>query len=214
MSTYLFDFDGTLGDSMPFFAEGILAILKKYRIAYPEDLVKIVTPLGYAGTARYCIEMLGTPLTVESFVEELKDYLFPAYRDAVSLKPGVADYLKALRREGHSLNLLSASPRKMTATALQRCGVIDLFDNVWSCEDFGMGKDNPQIFVAAAQRAGGVIADTVLFDDNLQVIKTAAKAGIQTVGVYDASSADYTEQIKEVTDRFIYTFEDLTGGLQ
>lgn len=209
MSTYIFDFDGTLGDSMPFFAEGILTILKKYHIAYPEDLIKIITPLGYTGTAKYCIEVLGTPLTVDSFVDTLKEYLFPAYRDSVPLKPGVADYLKAIRREGHSLNLLSASPYKMTSTALERCGVIDLFDNIWSCEDFGMGKDNPQIFITAAERAGGMLTDTVLFDDNLQVIKTSAKAGIHTVGVYDDSSADYIDQIKEAADRFIYTFEDL-----
>ena len=29
MSTYIFDFDGTLGDSMPFFTEGMLEILNE-----------------------------------------------------------------------------------------------------------------------------------------------------------------------------------------
>ena len=50
--TYLFDFDGTLVDSMPSFVSVMLRILDENNVNYENDIVKIITPLGYAGTAQ------------------------------------------------------------------------------------------------------------------------------------------------------------------
>jgi beta-phosphoglucomutase-like phosphatase (HAD superfamily) len=51
MKTYLFDFDGTLVDSMPTFISGVLKELDKNNCVYGEDIIKIITPLGFNGTA-------------------------------------------------------------------------------------------------------------------------------------------------------------------
>ena len=47
MKTYLFDFDGTLVDSMPTYVSVMLRILDENNIKYSSDIVKIITPLGY-----------------------------------------------------------------------------------------------------------------------------------------------------------------------
>ncbi len=211
MSTYLFDFDGTLGDSMPFFSAAMLEILKNNHIVYSEEIIKIITPLGYKGTAKYYIEEFELPYTVDSLVAAMHEYLYPVYRDEIVLKAGVADYLAELKKEGHSLNVLSASPFRMVSAVLTRCGVFDLFDNVWSCEDFNMTKGEPEIYHAAVKKAGGKLEDTFFFDDNLEAVKTAVSAGIYTVGVYDEASEDYIEEIKITADRFIYSFEEISG---
>ena len=52
MNFFLFDFDGTLVDSMPTFAETMTRILDEAGLSYGEDLLKIITPLGYADTAK------------------------------------------------------------------------------------------------------------------------------------------------------------------
>ena len=56
-TTYLFDFDGTLVDSMPTFVSVMLRILDENAISYSDDIVKIITPLGYKGTAEYFINL-------------------------------------------------------------------------------------------------------------------------------------------------------------
>lgn len=209
MSTYIFDFDGTLGNSMEYFAEEMLALLERRQIKYPEDTIKIITPLGYQGTAKYFIETYQLPHTVEELVAEMHECLYPVYRDKIVLKPGVAEYLHKLKAEGHSLNVLTASPFRMVAPVLKRGGVFELFDHVWSCEDFHMTKGQPEIYHAAVERAGGTQEDTLFFDDNLEAIRTAVKAGIYTVGVYDDASVDYLEEIKAVADRFVYHFSEM-----
>ena len=209
MSTYIFDFDGTLGNSMPYFAEGMLDTLKRNHIAYSEEIIKIVTPLGYKGTAQYYIEEFGLPYTVEDLVEEMHEYLYPVYRDQIVLKPHVTEYLHKLKEEGHSLNVLTASPYRMVAPVLKRGKVYDLFDNVWSCEDFNMTKGQPEIYRAAVERAGGNMEDAIFFDDNLEAVRTAVKAGLFTIGVYDDASAEYIDEIKEVAHKFIHNFGEM-----
>ena len=49
---YLFDFDGTLVDSMPTFTALMLRILDEHNVEYDESIIKTITPLGYVGTAR------------------------------------------------------------------------------------------------------------------------------------------------------------------
>jgi beta-phosphoglucomutase-like phosphatase (HAD superfamily) len=60
MNTFLFDFDGTLVDSMPTYVSSMLRILDENGISYSDDIVKTITPLGLNGTADYFLE-LGIP---------------------------------------------------------------------------------------------------------------------------------------------------------
>ena len=69
MKTYLFDFDGTLVDSMPTYVSTMLRILDENNIPYDNSIVKIITPLGLVGTAKYYIS-LGVNKTVEEITEK------------------------------------------------------------------------------------------------------------------------------------------------
>ncbi len=46
MKNFIFDFDGTLVDSMKQWAGKMLYVLEKNGVSYPEDIIKIITPLG------------------------------------------------------------------------------------------------------------------------------------------------------------------------
>ena len=77
--TYLFDFDGTLVDSMPTFISAMLRILEENRIPYGEDIVKIITPLGLIGTADYYRNTLGLDIPRDQLVALMKEYMQDAY---------------------------------------------------------------------------------------------------------------------------------------
>ena len=87
--------------------------------------------------------------------------------------------------------------------------MFDLFENVWSCDDFCTTKADPQIYVRAAQSLGASVEDILFLDDNLNADLTAKSAGMQVCGVYDPSSEEYTEEMKKVTDYYIYDFSEL-----
>ena len=98
----------------------------------------------------------------------------------------------------------------MLDACLVRLGVFDLFDNVWSCEDFGTTKSDPQIYAEAARRIGCPVEDIWFLDDNPGADRTAKQAGMRVCGVYDASSAEYTEEMKRICDAYIEEFSQLS----
>ncbi len=208
-SVYIFDFDGTLVDSMPYWSEKMLNILRNTNTPYPADVIKRITPLGDLGTAKYFRDELGVPLTIEEMFAQMDAYALPKYRDVIGLKEGVLDYLKLLKQNNCSIHVLTASPHKMVDPCLKRLGIFDWFGNVWSCDDLGTTKSNPQIYVEAVKRIGADAADAVFFDDNIHAVKTSLQAGLYTVGVHDASGEDFTEELKEAAALYIPTFDGL-----
>ncbi len=210
-TTYLFDFDGTLVDSMPSWMRKVLNILDKSGVSYPDDIIKIITPLGDLGTAKYFRDVLGVEMTLDEMFVMMDEYALPKYRDEIILKEGVFDYLTALRQKGASLNVLTASPHKMLDPCLKRNGIYDLFDNVWSSDDFGLTKSNPEIYREVARRLGKDEGEIAFFDDNIGAVRTASEAGLFTVAVFDESATDFTDEIKTVADLYVESFEHFSA---
>jgi len=207
-NTYLFDFDGTLVDSMPAFVSVMLRILNENNIKYEDDIVKIITPLGYKGTAEY-FKKLGISLSIEEMLKTMNEYAYNEYAYNIQAKNNVISVLEKLKNNGASLNVLTASPHSVLDICLKRVGIYDLFDNVWSCDDFLTSKSDPAIYIKAAEKLGKPVESVLFLDDNYNADKTAKTSGMKVCGVFDDSSADYVDDIKGIADYYIYDFTEL-----
>ena len=207
--TYLFDFDGTLVDSMPTFISSMLRILDENGIAYEDDIVKTITPLGLSGTADYYLNTLGLKMPKEQLMRTMGEYLMYAYFHTIPAKEHVTAKLQELKARGASLNVLTASPHITLDACLKRLELWDLFDHIWSCDDFNTTKADPDIYKRAAQRIGQPVEKVLFLDDNCHACKTAVTAGMQVCGVFDPSSEDYTEELKSITHYYIKDFSEL-----
>jgi len=206
---YLFDFDGTLVDSMPTFVSAMLRILDENGISYDSNIIKVITPLGLNGTATYYIDKMGVNMSKEQLMGVMKDYMLDAYFHTIPVKENVPEVLMALKARGASLNVLTASPHITLDACLKRLGLWELFDNVWSCDDFNTTKADPGIYVRAAEKMHTTVENVLFLDDNLNADMTAKAAGMQVCGVYDESSKDYVDQMKAANDFYIYNFKEL-----
>lgn len=207
--TFIFDFDGTLVDSMPYWVNEMLGYLNKKNVKYPDNIIEIITPLGDRGSAEYFINELGVDDTAENICTAVESYADNAYRNLIPLKSGVKEFLIKQKSKGCSLNILTMCDRITLELCLKRTGVLDLFDNIWSCEDFGLTKADSEIFNTVAELLN-VAPDTVaFFDDSSVAIDSANKAGFYTVGVFDECSAFLKERIKKSANAYINSFEEL-----
>lgn len=206
---YLFDFDGTLVDSMPTFVSVMLRILDENSIPYEDDIIKVITPLGLNGTAEYYINELGLNMSKEQLMLTMKEYMLDAYFHTIPAKSNVISVLKELKGRGASLNVLTASPHITLDACLKRLGLWELFDNVWSCDDFETTKADPNIYKSVAESLNTSVENVLFLDDNLRADTVAKSAGMQVCGVYDESSRDYVDQMKAATDFYIYDFQEL-----
>ena len=209
MNTYLFDFDGTLVDSMPTYGSCMLRILDDCGVPYESDLLKIITPLGCLGTVKYYQDVLGVTRSRDELLEMMYKYMFEEYAYNIPAKENVVSVLEQLKKQGASLNVLTASPHITLDPCLKRLGVWELFDNVWSCNDFNTTKSDPEIYRMAADRIGQPVEEIIFLDDNYNADLTAKQAGMIVYGVYDDTSREYVDEIKSITDRYIYDFKEL-----
>ena len=208
----VFDLDGTLVDSMPYFTKGMLSIADEAGLEYDDNLIKILTPLGYTKSAEYYVNELGVQDTVANIVKRIEKKLVYEYSNNIYLKPGVLEYLKKLRDEGTSLYVLTASPHIVTDACLKHNGVqgtFHWFDKVWSVEDFKMSKSDPQIFYEVAKTIGCEVGDIHYFDDSLIALRNSREAGYINYGVYDTQTEDEVEMMKGLCDTVVMSFEDL-----
>ncbi len=209
MKTYLFDFDGTLVDSMPSFISAVLKELDRHNCKYTSDIINVITPLGFIGTADYFIKTFNLDITTDKLVENFKENMASDYFYHIPAKSNVISSLKQLKKQGASLNVLTASPHLILDACLKRLDMFDLFDNVWSCEDFSTTKTDPLIYKAVAKKLNVNVEDVLFLDDNLHTDLTAKSIGMKVCGVFDKSSIDFVEQMKSSCDYYIYDFSEL-----
>lgn len=204
----VFDLDGTLVDSMSYFAAGLLKILDEAGIPYDDGIVETITPLGYVASAEL-FRSMGVEATVEEMVAQMKENLVYEYSNNIKLKPYVGDFLRQLKVQGARLFVLTASPHVVTDICLKNNGVYDLFEQIWSVDDFGMTKSELELFDAVAQKIGCKPQDINYFEDNLTAVTNAALSQYKVYGVLDKQQPEDIEQIKELSDIFVYSYKDL-----
>lgn len=206
---YIFDLDGTLVDSMPAFAKAITEFLDSIGAEYPDNIVEIVTPMGYQQGAKYFNEHLGVNLEINAMADAMQENAYIQYRDVIELKSGVYDFLFKAKAEGHSLYVLTASPKRMVEASLKRNGVFELFTDYFSVDDFEMPKSNSEIYKTVAEKIGCKLSDIAFFEDNIANINAANSAGVFTVGVYDSTGEGFKDRMKAEAKVFITSFCEL-----
>lgn len=205
----IFDFDGTLVDSMSVWRDSHFCILRSQGIDPPIGLLRTITPLGDVGVFEYFRRHFCISLSNNEMQRTKQEFAFPYYRDTIPAKSGAVSVLQLLRHHGISCALLTASPHTMFEPCLQRLGLFSSFDFMWSSEDFGLPKSDPQIYRDAAQCMGFSPSSIAYLDDNLLALRAAKAAGLKTIGVFDETSAHDEDEIRKCVCRYIYSLEEL-----
>lgn len=206
---HVFDFDGTLVDSMGYFSQGMLDVIKALGVDYPEDVINIITPLGYAKTAEYFVNVLGASETLETIHRMMAESLIYQYTYNVKIKPYVKQYLQKLKDNGCRLFVLTASPHLVLDVCMERNGATHFFETLWSTDDFGLNKAGTELFYKLAERIGCATEEIAFYDDNVTAVKNCRKAGMEAVAVYDPSNDAFADEIKASCDKYIKSYSDV-----
>ena len=203
----IFDFDGTLLDSMFIWdtiGEDYLRTLGKEP---HENLKETFMTLTLEEAAEYYREHYKVTLSVTEIVDSINAMVEGIYRTKVTLKPGVAEYLRLLKESGVKMCVATVTDRYLVEDTLERLGILHYFSEIFTCAEVGYGKDKPIIYQKALEHLGTAKEETFVFEDSLFALETAKTDGFPTVGVYDMHESRQ-EEMKRLADCYVRSFEE------
>ena len=204
----IFDFDGTLFDSM-FIWDNVGEIYlrslgKEPKASMRED----VRALSLYQSACYFRKEYDLSLPVEQIMTGINQTLEHFYIHEVLPKPGATDFLKQMKAASIPMCIATASDRYQIEAALRRCGMEHYFDAIFTCSEVGHGKDEPVIYQKAMEYFGADRSSAVVFEDAIHAIQTAKTDGFAVVAVFDNSEKRQAE-IRDLADCYIADFEHI-----
>lgn len=202
----IFDFDGTLFDSM-FIWESVGEIYLRSLGKEPKpSLREDVRALSLYQSACYFRKEYDLPLSEEQIMSGINKTIEHFYINEVMPKPYVTEFLDEMKQKGIPMCIATASDRYQIEAALSRCGMSHYFDAIFTCSEVGYGKDEPVIFRKAMEHFNSDRSSSIIFEDALHAIKTAKNDGFTVVSVFD-NSEKRQDEVRAISDCYIRDFE-------
>lgn len=204
----IFDMDGVLVNSEPFYVEVEQTNFKKLGLNITEDEHKT-----YQGTAtdrmwEIIKEKHGVSQAVEELVKMTNSIVTPYFAslETIECMPGVEQLIKRLAKEKIPLALASSSYPDVIEIILQKTGVKSYFDVVVDSQMAGASKPEPDIFLLAAKKLGIPPDKCIVIEDSTNGIKAAKSAGMYCIA-YAGPGSELQDQ--SYADRIITDFNEL-----
>lgn len=203
----IFDFDGTLFDSMFIWDTAGETYLRSIGKEPVEALQSVLKPMSLQQSAAYLKEKYSIPLSVEEIMDGVNRTVEGFYLHTVMPKPGVIELLEALSSRGVRMCIATATERCQVEAALVRCGMRHFFSGIFTCTEVGSGKDQPLIFRKAMEHLGTDRSNTLVVEDAWHAVRTAKEDGFMVAAVYDAHES-MQSRIREAADVYLTDFFD------
>ena len=210
LKSLIFDFDGTLFDSMFIWDTAGEVYLRSIGKEPEADLQKVLKPMSLLQSAQYIREKYDIPLSVEDIVDGVNRTVEGFYFHTVEPKPGVIAFLEELYRRNIKMCIATATDRYQVEAALQRCKMRRFFSEIFTCTEVGSGKDRPEIFRKAMEYLQTDRTTTAVVEDAYHAAFTAKQDSFMVVGVYD-SYESRQQELMSLVDVFLSDYFGLTN---
>jgi HAD superfamily hydrolase (TIGR01509 family) len=178
----LWDMDGTLVDTEPYWIESEYDLAAKYGGTWTHEHAMNVVGGDLMDSAGYMREHMGIDRTPREIVEELLDHVVVKVEREVPWRPGARELLAALREAGVPCVLVTMSWRRFVEPVL-RALPADSFTALVCGDEVPRGKPHPDPYLAAAEIVGLAPSQTIAIEDSPTGAASAVAAGCQVLVV-------------------------------
>lgn len=216
----IFDFDGTLIDSVPDLADATNAMLTTLgKETYPIETIRnwigngsrMLVERALVGN----IEVAAGALTKEE-ADHAEQVFFDAYKNLSGSKtvayPDVDEGLKKLHAAGYTLALVTNKPIRFVPKILQSFGWQDLFSEVMGGDSLPVKKPDPAPLLHVCASLNVSVAQAIMIGDSRNDILAGQNANMDTLGL--SYGYNYGQDIRELNPTEAFdSFADLIAWI-
>lgn len=183
VAAVLWDMDGTLVDTEPYWIEREHEIVRLYGNGrWTDDHAHALVGFDLRDSGRYISEHGGIDLPVDDIVNLLLDGVIERVRRRMPWRPGARELLAELGAHGIPCALVTMSWRRF-ADAVVEALPEGSFTAIVAGDDVVLGKPHPEPYLTAADRLGVDPRHCVAIEDSPTGVRAAVAAGCCTLGV-------------------------------
>lgn len=212
MKAVIFDLDGLLIDSEPFWREAVGTALAAVNVHLTSDEYVQAQGMRIDLLVEYWHQRYPweTPST-EELTEQVLRHLIDLVNKHGKPKEGVADVLDFFQERQIPIGLASSSPMYVIEAALKSLGIASYFDVVVSAESEQYGKPHPGVYLRAAEQLGVSPQYCIVFEDSGTGVLSAKSAGMVCIAVPDPPTAG--DKRLCIADRVIDSLADIDAEM-
>ncbi len=181
ITTFLFDLDGTLIDSIDLILNCYRHTMKKHLGEVPPDrlwLVGIGTPLR-----KQMADFTEDPDEIEAMVATYKDHHHKHHDDLLQEYPGALAAVKKIKARGVKMGVVTSKMPWSTHRGLEICGYDGLFDVFVTAQDVKKHKPDPEPVLHAMELLKSEPEETIFVGDSPHDMASGRSAGVRTAAV-------------------------------
>lgn len=208
----IFDFDGTLANTIPGIVSTARTVLLGFGLAEEDlgDLRRLVgPPFPQAFSLVYGLSEADAAEVTRRY-RQIYDGLGPESWPAF---PGMPQLLADLKAAGRLLAVASSKRHQLLQRCVRGAGIYDLFDLVRGKDQDTGGLTKGQLVADEVRQLGLTPADALMVGDRHFDVEAAREAGLPCVGVYYGETAPEGELEEAGACAIAHTMDELRACL-
>ena len=204
----IFDFDGTLFDSMHVWKGIKYNFFESIGIKLTKDDEEAFKGLFLRELFYLAIERFNLKYSYEELLSMLFEYIKTRYLNETEPKNDIIEFLEKLKSKGVKMGIATATGETALVAVLEKYGMLHYFSPIYSTYTVGASKTEPKVYDVVLNELGTEKETTWVFEDALYAAKTAKANGYNVVGIYDKSEP-LQDELKEIVDIYIHNYSEL-----
>lgn len=185
LSAVIFDLDGLLADSEPWWNQIDAKLLSEYGADYHGEYHREVLGVSYALAIEFYKKAFRITAPADEMMKRRGEIATEFFADRVGLFPSAKEVLQELREMNLALGVATSSVGSSARPFLDRHQITRFFDVIITGDEVECGKPAPDIYLAAARKLKVTPGDCLVVEDALSGIAAAKAAGMRVVAIPD-----------------------------
>lgn len=187
----LFDMDGLLIDSEPYWKIAEKTIFGKLGLELSDELLRQVMGFRLSEVVLHWYKYQPWPNpNFEQTEKDILDCVIQLIVTHASAMPGVYATLESCKKQNLKLALASSSAMRLIEAVVDKLNIRNYFDVLWSAEYETYGKPHPGIFISAAQKINANLHHCLVFEDSVNGVIAAKAARMICIAVPEEATCN------------------------
>jgi HAD superfamily hydrolase (TIGR01509 family) len=193
----IFDLDGVLADSEPWWNQIDAKLLAEYGVTYHGEYHRNVLGVSYRLAVDFYKNAFHIAAPVEELMRRRGEIATEFFAKCVDLFPSAKETLEQLREMRLHLAVATSSVSDSARPFLERTGITHFFETIITGDEIGRGKPHPDIYLRTAEKLGVPAAACLVIEDALSGVAAGKAANMRVAAIPDTRFVDPREYQKE-----------------